>query len=418
MAILSVAQAKAYASKAGFTGNALNIIVAIAQAESGLNTAAQHSNSDGSLDRGILQINARYHPEVSDACAYDATCSFQQGYRISSSGTNFSPWSTYTSGAYLRYMSSSGGAVTGSGTGKEWYQYPQTHGYIIGYQGAGTDTPHYAVDLGAPMDTPFFFLEPGTIDKADYQSWGGEVFERPDSGGPEEYVYHLDQISVKPGQHVSAGQVIGLSGGQNSGGSHPTSKQYSTGPHIHFGLFSKYTNTPDPNNPTIPFGPDPTSLISQAAQTGLTGIGTGGDSSTTTTTGQTAIDEQRLPLSEKVNAILSEFPGFGGICLALDKAEQFPGVITYNPGHNIQVVPPGTVGDIVNSFVSVTFDPADYIGAAFRSFLDTIISNAIPFFIRAMIASVGLLLVIGLVWKAADSNGLVDAVATAGVKAV
>src|SRR5207248_205005 len=112
-------------------------------------------------------------------------------------------------------------------------------------------------------------------DKADYQAWGGEVFEKPDKGGPEEYVFHLDQINVKPGQHVKAGQIIGLSGGQTSGGSHPTSPQYSTGPHIHFGEFTAYKNT---ENGTIPFGPDPGPLLDQASQAGLVGIGTGGSS--------------------------------------------------------------------------------------------------------------------------------------------
>lgn len=102
-----MAQAIQNAQNAGFSGSSAQIIAAIAMAESSLNPSAQHTNSDGSIDRGILQINSRWHPEVSDTCAYNAACSFQQSLRISSNGTNFSPWSTYTSGAYQKYLNNS-----------------------------------------------------------------------------------------------------------------------------------------------------------------------------------------------------------------------------------------------------------------------------------------------------------------------
>jgi murein DD-endopeptidase MepM/ murein hydrolase activator NlpD len=160
-----------------------------------------------------------------------------------------------------------------------WLNYPISHGYITDYQGPGTDTPHYAVDLAAPFHTPFFFPVSGTVRTADYAVWsgqpgGGEVFLQPDAGGPEEYVYHLDQIDVKPGQHLAAGQEVGLSGGQNSGGEHNVSPMWSSGPHIHFGYFSQYVSTPAGNRP---YGPDPTNLIQAAAKN----TGAGGTSQLT-----------------------------------------------------------------------------------------------------------------------------------------
>ncbi len=88
------------AKDAGFSDKAINTIVAIAMAESCLNNNAQNINSDGSIDRGILQINNKYHSEVSDTCAYNEACAFQAAYTISSQGTNFSPWTTYKTGAY------------------------------------------------------------------------------------------------------------------------------------------------------------------------------------------------------------------------------------------------------------------------------------------------------------------------------
>src|SRR5579875_732127 len=88
------------ASKAGFRGQSLTTIVAIAMAESCLSNTAQHVNADGSIDRGILQINNKAHPEVSDACAYNIQCAFNAAYTISNRGTDFTPWTTFVNGDY------------------------------------------------------------------------------------------------------------------------------------------------------------------------------------------------------------------------------------------------------------------------------------------------------------------------------
>lgn len=149
----------------------------------------------------------------------------------------------------------------------QWYQYPITNGYSTSVVPGNFDTPHYADDIGTPFHTPITALEPGTIVQADYAAWGGEVFVKPDAGGPEYYYYHLDRNDVSAGQHVSAGQEIGLSGGENPGypgALHPTQPQYSTGPHTHVGFWTSWTSGP---NGTIPFGPDITSLLN-AIKTG------------------------------------------------------------------------------------------------------------------------------------------------------
>lgn len=144
-----------------------------------------------------------------------------------------------------------------------WFTYPIGHGYITNYQGAGTDTPHYADDVETPFHTPLTALLSGTVKQADYAVWsgqpgGGEVFVQPDAGGPEYYYYHLDELDVSPGQHVQAGQLVGLSGGQNSGGMHNVSPMWSSGPHTHVGYFSQYVQTPAGGRP---YGPDITPLL-------------------------------------------------------------------------------------------------------------------------------------------------------------
>lgn len=91
--------------QAGFNGYAAVVASAVAYAESGGNIYAQHINSDGSVDRGLFQINNRYHPEVSDSCAYNPLCAAKATYSITNAGSDWSQWVTYTHGIYAQYIS-------------------------------------------------------------------------------------------------------------------------------------------------------------------------------------------------------------------------------------------------------------------------------------------------------------------------
>lgn len=68
--------------------------LAITKAESKGDTHARNVNSDGSVDRGWFQINSRWHPEVTDAVAYNARGSALAAFAISKGGTDWSPWAT------------------------------------------------------------------------------------------------------------------------------------------------------------------------------------------------------------------------------------------------------------------------------------------------------------------------------------
>ena len=46
----------------------------VAKCESSLNPHARGINTTGSVDRGVFQWNDKYHPEVSDDCAFDVEC--------------------------------------------------------------------------------------------------------------------------------------------------------------------------------------------------------------------------------------------------------------------------------------------------------------------------------------------------------
>lgn len=120
MSTLTPAQATADAKSAGFSGVGLTTIVAIAIAESGLQTDIRGHTDP--RDRGIVQINSFWHPEVSDSCAFDPVCAFQQAYRISSGGSNFNEWNTFTSGAYKQYIGQAGVNVATAKSGDcPWY---------------------------------------------------------------------------------------------------------------------------------------------------------------------------------------------------------------------------------------------------------------------------------------------------------
>jgi murein DD-endopeptidase MepM/ murein hydrolase activator NlpD len=388
MATLTRAQVTTLAQNAGFTGNSLLIAVAIAQAESSFDTTATHTNTDGSVDRGLWQINSSNGYDATRLLS-DPAYNASAAYAIYRAWNNtFNAWTTYTSGAYTAYTS--GATVAGTGTAQTikfpWLQYPITHGYITQYIPSQWDTPHYACDLGMPMHTPITSMVNGRVRTANYQAWGGQIFITPTSptnGGADWYVYHLDVIQVNPGDTVTIGQQIGLSGGQNSGGSHPVPTTYSSGPHTHTGWFTKYVNLP---GGTGPYGPDITPQIDSYKRNGASG--TGGAASlgyiNNTNPGPGGIPTFS-PLLAQVHETLVDTPGFYGIALALDEAEQFPGFINLMSSTN----------DMKISGIDTGIDPIGFV----RSILATVTDNFVPFLIRSGLFLLGFLLVAALLLR-------------------
>ena len=105
------------ASRAGFSGDRLVTAVAVGMGESSCRPDAHNSNGptkgcpNGSVDRGLWQINSCWHPAVSKNCAYDAQCNAHAAYRISSKGANFTPWVAYTNGSYRKHLDAARAAV-------------------------------------------------------------------------------------------------------------------------------------------------------------------------------------------------------------------------------------------------------------------------------------------------------------------
>jgi murein DD-endopeptidase MepM/ murein hydrolase activator NlpD len=100
------------------------------------------------------------------------------------------------------------------------------------------DHPHHGIDFAMPEGTELRSVFEGVVERVvDFgnENLGKGVFIRHDDGTLSIYG-HLKEISVKPGEHVDAGELIGLSG--NTG--------HSTGPHLHFAMKDANGNWLDP----------------------------------------------------------------------------------------------------------------------------------------------------------------------------
>jgi len=113
---LSASQVAQAAYGAGFSGGPLVNAVAVADAESSFRLDVVSSpNSDGSVDRGLWQINSKAHPTydlvllLSNA-AYNASAAHDI---YTAAGNYWTPWSTFNNGAFMSYLPTARTAASG-----------------------------------------------------------------------------------------------------------------------------------------------------------------------------------------------------------------------------------------------------------------------------------------------------------------
>lgn len=94
------AQLEGIWTQAGGSSQAAPIAAAIAMAESGGNSTATDDDSNGSVDRGLWQINSVHGAQST----YDVMGNARAAIAISNNGQNWSPWTTYTNGAYRQFL--------------------------------------------------------------------------------------------------------------------------------------------------------------------------------------------------------------------------------------------------------------------------------------------------------------------------
>jgi len=84
---------------------------------------------------------------------------------------------------------------------------------------------HAAIDIGAPLGTPIYAAESGTVTTAGWSRGGYGYYLIVDHGNGMQTLYaHASKLYVKKGEKVSRGQTIMAMG----------STGWSTGSHLHF----------------------------------------------------------------------------------------------------------------------------------------------------------------------------------------
>lgn len=335
---LSAADVTAIAKAVGFSGASLQTIVAICKAESGFIPNATNVNSDAyrSIDRGLSQINNHWHPDVTDAQAFDPTGNLTAAWKISQFGTNFSPWATFTSGAYKQYLGLASG-VTGPSVKDvltkfydpskvaQGYGYtsfePNGHSGVDYMEPLGSDIPALVdgtvVDIvaGCPVVTG---INAGSANRCGGGFGNHPVIQMADGSGRTIIYGHMQSIAVTKGQTVRAGQTIGKVGMTG----------YTTGPHVHFEIDKAGTS-----GGGITQSQDPTQFIAAALQNAPTTEMPGTVSSATPggsgsfTLSDLAVSE----LSARFHQNMTHINGFDGLALTIKRAEAFAPFRFSNP---------------------------------------------------------------------------------------
>jgi len=102
--ILSAEQIAEVAISVGFNGQGLVIAVSVALAESSGNANATSHNPDGGTNTGLWQIDTKAHPQWTEAQLKNAITNAHAAFSVSSSGTNWSAWQTFTQGTYQKFV--------------------------------------------------------------------------------------------------------------------------------------------------------------------------------------------------------------------------------------------------------------------------------------------------------------------------
>jgi surface antigen len=368
---LTIQQAAQYARNAGFTGNDLVTILAIAMAESNLNTDVV--NGIGAT--GILQIYLKAHPDVTSSQAKDPQFSFNYGYKLFKARGNFCDWQSYdcqicgncnpTTGWDNRYkqfipqvQAALGQAVTST---SKTYKQGNGNPFDPTFRGQCTwwtqERYHQLTGLWTPMTgNAYQWL-------AQAQAAGWETGDKP----PKE-IPSIICLQGNAGQGIlsSLGHVAVVEKVNSDGSVLTSDMNWSVG---------------SPFNTDINTYGYPVRQVVFKPGVGVSFIWTGQSSSNVSSSdnggGASGSYGGYLTLLDQVHETLVNVPGFYGISLAIDEAEQFPGWI-----------------DLTDK--SKTWDITGWL----RSIGASITDNFIPFVIRGSLVSLGIIIIILLIARA------------------
>jgi murein DD-endopeptidase MepM/ murein hydrolase activator NlpD len=251
-------------------------------------------------------------------------------------------------------------------------------GWANGGRGAvGTINGHSGIDLAEVNGTALTSSVTGVIVAAGVRAWGGQVsirFPSPSMPGGYAVLTHLHMSDIaegiEEGANVTVGQYIGKTGGASWSSPIPTTC-CSTGPHLHFELSAgdepPYWHTYEPYKPDknhYPINPTGFWEAIKAAggpvndQSGLglvtpanpASAGLTGSSAASGSNGPASIGQSGPSAGQTAHGFLQEFPGFAGIVMAADAAEQ---VQPYTPDQNVLTAPGSIFGWIVSNTMAI-----------------------------------------------------------------
>jgi len=110
---LTAGQVASVAMAAGFTGDALLTAVAVSFAEDDDHDPGR-LNSAGSGALGLWQVLPSAHPEYTLDQLRDPVQNAQAAFTISGSGSNWTPWETFTNGSYSAQLAAARQAIAGA----------------------------------------------------------------------------------------------------------------------------------------------------------------------------------------------------------------------------------------------------------------------------------------------------------------
>jgi len=100
-------------------------------------------------------------------------------------------------------------------------------------------TYHYGIDIGVPTGTPLKAIGSGKVEWVGWDYGGGNTIKIKYDNGYTSTYCHCKDFSVRAGQTVSNGDLVGHT--NNTGA-------YTTGPHLHFAMKNSSGNYVNPRN--------------------------------------------------------------------------------------------------------------------------------------------------------------------------
>lgn len=216
-----------HATVAGTPGyTQLEVIVAIAQAESNLNDQAYNPRDPNGGSYGILQINGFWFGHGFPAAnKFNSQAQFNFAYStISHHGTNFNDWGTFTNGAYEKYIKSAANAQRGiiHLPANGWWHFPRIDNIGDPDPYGGIPKPDSNI-IGLPANYGIATILSGTVTATHggEDAYGGTVtikLDTPINSLATHIAFeHLSQVNASVGQHVNPGDVIGHAGSRPLG---------------------------------------------------------------------------------------------------------------------------------------------------------------------------------------------------------